>query len=167
MPSSTLTQKITPFLWFDTQAEAAARFYTGIFNNSKITATTYYNEATQAVSGKAPGSVMTVAFELDGQEFVTINGGPEFQFTPAISLVVNCESQAEVDRMWAALLANGGQAVECGWLTDQFGVSWQVVPVEMTQLLAEAAQTDPARGERMTQALLSMKKIDLDRIRNA
>ena len=123
-------QKITPFLWFDHQAEEAATFYTSIFKNSKIETVTRYGDA-----GTGPkGSVMTIAFELDGQEFVALNGGPHYQFTPAISLVVNCEGQEEVDHYWEKL-TTGGKEIQCGWLVDKYGVSWQIVPTVMIDML--------------------------------
>ena len=124
-------QRITPFLWFDSQAEEAADFYVSIFKNARIREASRYDEAASKASGRPKGSVMTVAFELDGQEFIALNGGPMFKFTEAISLVVNCETQAEVDHYWDKL-TDGGQEVQCGWLKDRFGVSWQVVPTVLT-----------------------------------
>jgi len=146
-------QKISPFLWFDDQAEEAARFYTSIFKNSKIEKIIRYGEA-----GPGPGgSVMTVAFELDGQKFTALNGGPHFKFTEAISLVVNCESQAEVDEYWAKL-SEGGQEVQCGWLKDKFGLSWQIVPVRLIELLEDK---DVERSQRVMKAMFKMKKLDI------
>ncbi len=156
-------QKITPFLWFSEQAEAAANYYVSIFRNSKITALTRYGAESAAASGRPEGSVMTVAFQLDGQDFVALNGGPEFSFTPAISFVVNCETQQEIDNMWAKLCA-GGIEVQCGWLTDKFGVSWQVVPAGLGQLLGGP---DAAAASRAMQALLQMKKIDIAALQRA
>ncbi|MHB9032042.1 MAG: VOC family protein [Anaerolineae bacterium] len=145
--------KITTFLWFNNQAEEAARFYTSIFPNSKITAISRYTEA-----GPAPaGTVMTVNFSLDGQEYTALNGGPEFKFTPAISLYVHCKNQEEVDRYWEALL-QGGQAVQCGWLTDKYGLSWQIVPDRLTELLQDK---DPKAVKRVTEAMLKMIKLDI------
>jgi predicted 3-demethylubiquinone-9 3-methyltransferase (glyoxalase superfamily) len=152
-------QRITPFLWFDTQAEQAATFYASIFKNSKITTVTRYQ-------GEGPGpvgQVMTVGFRLDGLDFVALNGGPQFKISPAISFVVNCESQQELDEMWEKLL-DGGKPVQCGWLTDRFGVSWQVVPTGLGALLSDE---DPARTKRVMHALMPMVKIDIDALRRA
>lgn len=150
-------QKITTFLWFDTQAEEAAKFYVSIFKDSKITAVTHYGD-----TGPGPkGSVMTVAFRLQGQEFVALNGGPQFKFTPAISLVVNCTSQAEIDEMWRKLSA-GGRPDRCGWLQDKYGLSWQVVPTVLKELLQ-----DPEKSQRVMKAVLEMDKLDLARLEQA
>jgi predicted 3-demethylubiquinone-9 3-methyltransferase (glyoxalase superfamily) len=152
-------QKITPFLWFDHQAEEAVGFYTSIFKDSKVGTVTRYGEA-----GPGPkGSVMTMAFELDGQGFVALNGGPQFQFTPAISFVINCESQEEVDHYWETLSA-GGQEIQCGWLRDKYGVSWQVVPTVLIDMLHDK---DAARAQRVMKAMLQMKKIDIPRLEEA
>jgi predicted 3-demethylubiquinone-9 3-methyltransferase (glyoxalase superfamily) len=152
-------QKITPFLWFDHQAEEAVGFYTSIFKNSKVGAVTRYSDA-----GPGPkGSVMTMAFELDGQGFVALNGGPQFQFTPAISFVINCESQEEVDHYWETLSA-GGQEIQCGWLRDKYGVSWQVVPTVLIDMLHDK---DATRAQRVMKAMLQMKKIDIARLEEA
>jgi predicted 3-demethylubiquinone-9 3-methyltransferase (glyoxalase superfamily) len=156
-------QRITPFLWFDHQAEEAARFYVSIFQKSRITAITRYDEEAARASGRPKGSVMTVAFELDGQRFTALNGGPIFPFTEAISLVVNCETQAEVDDFWAKL-SEGGQEVECGWLKDRFGVSWQVVPTLLTEMLEDK---DPEKSRRVMAALLTMKKLSIDGLKRA
>ena len=152
-------QKITPFLWFDDQAEEAARFYTSIFQNSKITGSAYYGKNSQ----KPEGTVMTVNFQLEGQDFIALNGGPYFTFTPAISLFVNCENQAEVDELWARLM-EGGEEEQCGWLKDKYGVSWQIIPVELMELINSS---DAERSARATQAMLQMVKIDLGKIRQA
>jgi predicted 3-demethylubiquinone-9 3-methyltransferase (glyoxalase superfamily) len=152
-------QKITPFLWFNGQAEEAAKFYTSIFRNSRI------NKVSRLGEG-GPGSgghVSTVAFELEGREFIALNGGPQFGFTEAISFVVNCETQAEIDEMWAKLTA-GGQESRCGWLKDRFGLSWQVVPPTIGQLLSS---DDPRRAGRVMQELMTMTKIDLKRLQDA
>jgi predicted 3-demethylubiquinone-9 3-methyltransferase (glyoxalase superfamily) len=142
-------QKVTPFLWFDHQAEEAVGFYTSIFNNSKIETLTRYGEA-----GPGPkGSVMTIAFELRGQKFTALNGGPHFKFTEAISFVVNCENQQEVDDMWAKL-SDGGQEVECGWVKDKYGLSWQIVPIALIEMMQDA---DAERKERVMKAMLKMK----------
>ena len=152
-------QKITPFLWFDQQAEEAMNFYVSIFPNSRVLGLHRYGEA-----GPGPaGSVMTASFILDGQEFVALNGGPTFRFTPAVSFVVNCRTQEEVDRMWA-LLGAGGREDQCGWLTDKFGLSWQVVPTALPELLGDP---DPAKSARVMQAMLQMKKIDIAALQRA
>jgi predicted 3-demethylubiquinone-9 3-methyltransferase (glyoxalase superfamily) len=152
-------QRITPFLWFDNQAEEAANFYTSVFKNSKVLTMTRYGAA-----GPGPkGSVMTVAFELDGQVFTALNGGPIFKFTEAVSFVVNCETQKEVDEYWEKLTA-GGQEVECGWLKDKYGLCWQIVPTVLFELLAS---TDAERSQRVMKAMLQMKKIDIDALKRA
>jgi predicted 3-demethylubiquinone-9 3-methyltransferase (glyoxalase superfamily) len=152
-------QKITPFLWYDTQAEEAAKFYVSIFKNSKIGKVTRYGEA-----GPGPkGSVMTVEFELDGQPFIALNGGPHFKFTEAISFSVDCETQQEVDEYWAKLSA-GGQEGPCGWLKDKFGLSWQVNPRVLGKMLSDP---DPAKSKRAMEAMLRMKKIDIAELEKA
>jgi predicted 3-demethylubiquinone-9 3-methyltransferase (glyoxalase superfamily) len=153
-------QKITTFLWFDDKAEEAAKFYVSIFPNSKIVGVARYTDV-----GPGPaGSVMTVDFELDGQQFVALNGGPQFPFTEAISLVVNCETQKEIDRTWDALSA-GGKIVQCGWLKDRYGLSWQVVP---TLLATEMRQTsDPARLNRVVKVVLESVKLDIEKLKAA
>jgi predicted 3-demethylubiquinone-9 3-methyltransferase (glyoxalase superfamily) len=146
-------QRITPFLWFDNQAEEAVSFYTSVFENSRIVTVNRYGEA-----GPGPnGSVMTIAFELEGQQFTALNGGPVYAFNPAISFVVNCEDQEQVDYYWDRLL-QGGSTMQCGWLTDQFGVSWQIVPTRLLELLADP---DPERAKRVTEAMLAMIKLDI------
>jgi predicted 3-demethylubiquinone-9 3-methyltransferase (glyoxalase superfamily) len=146
-------QKITTCLWFDTQAEEAANFYISVFKNSRIVHVSHYGEA-----GPRPaGMVMTVDFELDGQELVALNGGPEFAFTEAVSLQVNCESQAEVDRYWS-VLSEGGEEGPCGWLKDRYGLSWQIVPVALIELISDP---DTAKAQRVMAAMLQMKKIDI------
>lgn len=152
-------QKITPFLWFDHQAEEAVAFYTSIFKNSRITDIARYGEAGPGV----PGSVMTIAFELEGQRFVALNGGPAFNFTPAISFYVDCQTQAEVDDLWEKLTAEG-QVEMCGWLRDKFGVSWQIIPSALITMLNDP---DPAKAQRVTQAMLQMTKIDLAALKQA
>lgn len=146
--------KITPFLWFDHQAEEAARFYTSIFKNSKMGAVTRYGEN---MPGKA-GSVLTVTFEIEGVEYTALNGGPGHTFTDAISFVVHCESQAEVDDCWGKLTANGGREVACGWLKDKYGLSWQIIPALLLELITDP---DKAKAQRVTQAMLKMVKIDI------
>lgn len=158
-------QKITPFLWFDRSAEEAAAFYTGIFPNSRIKSLLKYDEAGAQASGMPAGTAMTVAFDLDGQEFVALNGGPHFKFSEAVSFVVNCESQDEIDHYWNRLGAGGNPAAQqCGWLKDRFGVSWQVVSVEAIRLLQD---DDKARATRVMGAILQMKKIDIAAVRKA
>jgi predicted 3-demethylubiquinone-9 3-methyltransferase (glyoxalase superfamily) len=156
-------QKISPFLWFDDQAEEAAKFYVSVFKNSTIGHIARYDGAGAEVSGRPRGSVMTVAFELDGQKFTALNGGPHFKFTEAISFVVDCDTQAEVDELWGKLTA-GGQEQPCGWLKDKFGVSWQIVPEELVELLTEP---DPKKSEKVMKAMLQMKKLDIDRLKEA
>ncbi len=146
-------QKITPFLWFDDKAEAAVAFYTGIFKDSRTVSVSRYSEAGP---GK-PGSVMCIAFQIEGQEFVALNGGPLFSFTPAVSFVVTCETQAEIDHYWERLL-EGGQPQQCGWLTDPFGLSWQIVPRRLSELLDDP---DRAKAQRVMAAMLRMIKLDI------
>ena len=151
--------KITPFLWFDTQAEEAAKLYTSIFKNSRIGKVARYGEA-----GPGPaGTVMTVEFELDGQPFLALNGGPAFRFTEAISFTIDCKTQAEVDEYWTKLSA-GGEEGPCGWLKDKFGLSWQVVPSVLPKMLSDK---DPAKANRVMAAMLQMTKIDLNGLQQA
>ena len=159
----TIKQKITPCLWFDTQAEEAARFYTSLFENSRITRISRYGAAGRDVHGKEPGSVMTVEFEIDGQTFVALNGGPHFKFNEAVSFVIACENQDEIDYFWSAL-SDGGRESQCGWLKDRYGVSWQIVPSILPQMMADA---DHAKSERAINALLKMKKFDLETLQRA
>ena len=156
-------QKITPFLWFDDQAEAAANFYVSIFKNSKIENVTRYGQADAEVSGRPKGSVMTVAFQLDEQEFIALNGGPVFKFTEAISFVVNCATQEEIDRLWDKL-PDGGKIMECGWLKDKYGVTWQIVPPVLKELLSDP---DPEKSQRVMKALIKMKKINIETLKQA
>jgi predicted 3-demethylubiquinone-9 3-methyltransferase (glyoxalase superfamily) len=156
-------QTITPFLWFDNQAEEAARFYTGIFKNSKIGTVARYGDAGANISGQRKGTVMTVDFRLDGQEFIALNGGSLFKFTEAISFVVNCQRQKEVDYYWEKL-SKGGKKGRCGWLKDKFGVSWQVVPTGIGQLFGGR---DPKKSERAMQAMLKMSKLDVAALKKA
>jgi predicted 3-demethylubiquinone-9 3-methyltransferase (glyoxalase superfamily) len=155
--------RITPYLWFDNRAEEAAAFYTSLFPNSRIVRTTRYSEPVAEAAGQEAGSVMVVEFELDGMRFVGLNGGPVFQFTEAISFLIGCESQEEVDRYWTAL-ADGGSEQQCGWLKDRFGISWQVVPTELFNMM-ESGQ--PERVGRISRALFQMKKIDLPALKRA
>lgn len=156
-------QKITPFLWFDNQAEDAMNFYVSVFKNSKVLSVQRYRQEAAEVSGRPKGSVMTASFLLDGQEFVALNGGPVYRISPAISFVVNCETQEEVDEYWKRLTA-GGEEVQCGWLTDKFGVSWQIVPTQLNKLLSDP---DPAKSGRVMQAMLQMKKLDIAGLKRA
>jgi predicted 3-demethylubiquinone-9 3-methyltransferase (glyoxalase superfamily) len=156
-------QKITPFLWFDSEAEEAARFYASIFRNSAIGKRSYYDAASAQAAGRPEGSVMTIAFTLDGQDFVALNGGPGFRFNESISFVVNCDSQEELDRLWERLTEDG-MPVQCGWLKDKFGISWQIVPSDLNELVSGP---DPARAQRAMGALMQMQKIDMDRLRMA
>jgi predicted 3-demethylubiquinone-9 3-methyltransferase (glyoxalase superfamily) len=158
-------QKITPCLWFDDQAEEAAEFYTSVFRNSKIGNVSRYSEAGQEVHGKPAGTVMTVAFELDGQTFTALNGGPIFKFNEAISLQVDCETQEEVDYYWQKLSEGGDEkAQQCGWLKDKYGVSWQIVPRILVEILND---TDKSKSQRAMTAMLKMKKIDIDELKRA
>jgi len=152
-------QKITPFLWFDGKAEEAVSFYISVFKNSNILKIARYLEG----SPGPQGTVMTVSFSLDGQEFVALNGGPQFKFTPAISFVVNCETQAEVDEFWEKL-SQGGEQHQCGWIQNKFGVSWQIVPRVLVELLSDA---DERKAKRAMAAMLQMTKIDIEALRNA
>jgi len=155
---------IMPCLWFDTQAEQAARLYTSVFPNSRIDAVSRYGESTGAAFGTEPGSVLAVSFELDGQAFTALNGGPVYRFNEAVSFQVQCDTQAEIDHYWEGLGAGGDpSARQCGWLKDRFGLSWQVVP----RLLSAWTTENPARAERVIQALLPMKKLDLAALRRA
>jgi predicted 3-demethylubiquinone-9 3-methyltransferase (glyoxalase superfamily) len=152
-------QKITPFLWFDGKAEEAAIFYTSIFKNSKIGRITRYGEA-----GPGPnGTAMSATFQLEGQEFMALNGGPQFKFTEAVSFFVNCETQEEVDELWEKLSA-GGEKGRCGWLKDQFGLSWQIIPSALGQMLGDK---DPEKSKRVMQAMLQMNKIDINALKQA
>ena len=152
-------QKITPFLWFDNQAEEAAEFYTSIFKNSKISSISRFGEEGPGVTGSA----MTVSFQIEGQEFTALNGGPHFEFTPAISFFVNCESQAEVDGLWDKL-SEGGEPEQCGWLKDRYGVSWQIVPGILLEMLQDE---DAEKSRRVTSAMLQMVKIDIEKLKLA
>jgi predicted 3-demethylubiquinone-9 3-methyltransferase (glyoxalase superfamily) len=152
-------QKITPFLWFNNNAEEAMNFYVSVFKNSKITSLTRYSEA-----GPGPkGTVMTGIFQIDGQQFYALNGGPQFKFTPAISLFVNCESQQEIDELWEKL-SEGGKKDQCGWLTDKFGLSWQIVPSVLGNLLHGS---DPVRSSRVMKTMLQMNKLDIQQLQQA
>jgi predicted 3-demethylubiquinone-9 3-methyltransferase (glyoxalase superfamily) len=157
-------QRIVTYLWFDTEAEEAAQFYVALFSSlygdSRITNVSRYGDA-----GPGPaGSVLTVAFELAGQEFLALNGGPMFKFTEAISLLVNCETQAEVDELWTKLTAGGGEESQCGWLKDKYGLSWQIIPTALGQMLSDP---DEAKAERVMKAMLQMRKIDVAALKRA
>lgn len=152
-------QKISPFLWFNGQAEAAARFYVSVFRNAEILHTTYYSEGLPFPAG----TVLTVQFVLDGETFTALNGGPEYAFTPAVSFSVSCETQEEIDELWSKL-TDGGQEVQCGWLVDRFGVSWQIVPKGLDRIFNSK---DPAASQRALQAMLGMKKLDLPALKRA
>jgi predicted 3-demethylubiquinone-9 3-methyltransferase (glyoxalase superfamily) len=152
-------QKITPFLWFDGQAEEAMNFYVSIFKNSKVGSVTRYGKA-----GPGPeGSVMSATFQLDGQDFFALNGGPHFKFTPAVSFFVNCETQQEVDELWEKLSA-GGREDRCGWLQDKYGLSWQIIPTALSEMLRDK---DPEKAKRVMQAMLQMVKIDIKGLQQA
>jgi predicted 3-demethylubiquinone-9 3-methyltransferase (glyoxalase superfamily) len=153
-------QKITPFLWFDNNAEEAMKFYTSVFKNSKIGKVTLYPEGSPGPAG----TVMVGSFQIEGQGFIALNGGPVFKFTEAISFVVNCESQEEVDHYWTKLTAGGGKEVECGWLKDKFGMSWQIVPTILSKLMEDK---DREKSKRVMQAMLKMKKIDIEGLKRA
>jgi len=157
-------QKISPFLWFDTEAEAAARFYASIFKDSEVGKITRYPTEAADRIGREPGSVMTVEFTLDGQEFVALNGGPNFKFTEAVSFVVMCETQEEVDYYWEKLTADGGEPGPCSWLKDKFGLSWQVQPRLLIELLGDK---DKAKAERVMNAMMEMGKIDVAALERA
>lgn len=157
-------QKITPFLWFDDKAEEAANFYVSVFKNSKLGNISRYGEAGEKAAGRQKGSVMTAEFQLDGQDFVALNGGPHFKFTEAISLVINCETQEEVDYFWEKLIEGGGEESRCGWLRDKFGLSWQVTPTILTEMMKDK---DPAKADRVMGAMLKMKKIEIEPLRRA
>jgi predicted 3-demethylubiquinone-9 3-methyltransferase (glyoxalase superfamily) len=157
-------QKVTPFLWFDNQAEEAAKFYTSVFENSKVGKILRCDEAAAKAAGGPVGSVLTIEFEIGGQKFTALNGGPEFKFNEAISFVVNCDTQEEVDYFWEKLSADGGQESQCGWLKDKFGVSWQIVPTILIEMLQDK---DSEKSERVRKAMLQMQKIDIKTLKEA
>ncbi len=156
-------QKITPFLWFDDKAEEAANFYVSIFKNSRMGTISRYGEEGAKVSGRAKGTVMTVTFQLDGQEFMALNGGPHFKFSEAISFLVNCETQQEVDELWEKL-SQGGKGGRCGWLKDKYGLSWQIVPTVLGKLMQDK---DAEKTKRVMNAVLQMEKLDINRLKQA
>ena len=156
-------QRITPCLWFDDQAEEAVNYYLSIFRNSKIVNVARYGEAGHEIHGRPAGTVMTIAFELDGQAFTALNGGPVFKFNEAVSLQVNCETQDQVDYYWERLTAGGDEkAQQCGWLKDKYGLSWQVVPIALADLIKDP---DSVRSQRVTEAMLRMKKLDIEQLK--
>ena len=157
-------QKITPFLWFDNNAEEAVNFYVSIFKNSKVGKVTRYDEASSKAAGRPEGSVMTMEFQLEGQDFTAINAGPHFKFTEAISFVVDCETQEEVDYFWGKLTADGGQESQCGWLKDKYGLSWQIVPRVLIEMIGDK---DRQKAQRVMEAMLQMKKIDIATLKKA
>jgi predicted 3-demethylubiquinone-9 3-methyltransferase (glyoxalase superfamily) len=158
-----VAQKITPFLWFDDKAEEAVKFYVSIFENSKIGHIARYGEEAARASGRPKGSVMIVTFQLEGQEFIALNGGPVFQFTEAVSFMVNCETQEEVDELWEKLSV-GGTEGQCGWLKDKYGLSWQVVPSVLGEMMQDK---DAEKSRRVMKAMLQMKKIDIQALKQA
>jgi predicted 3-demethylubiquinone-9 3-methyltransferase (glyoxalase superfamily) len=157
-------QKITPFLWFDDQAEDAVNFYMSLFKNSKIGRIFHYTEEAAEKTGRPVGSVLTIEFEIEGQKFVALNGGPVFKFNESISFVINCETQEEVDYFWRKLTADGGEESQCGWLKDKFGLSWQVTPTVLIDMLHDK---DPEKTERVMKAMLQMQKIDIKALKVA
>jgi predicted 3-demethylubiquinone-9 3-methyltransferase (glyoxalase superfamily) len=161
--TETNMQKITPHLWFEDNAEEAAKFYTSFFKNSRVIYITHYGESAAEVSGRSKGTVMTVTFELEGQRFMALNGGPIFKFSPAISFLVSCETQQEVDSLWEKL-SEGGEQEQCGWLKDRFGVSWQIVPSILSEMVQDK---DAKKSERVMKAMLQMKKLDIQGLRKA
>lgn len=156
-------QKITPFLWFDDKAEEAANFYVSLFKNSKITGITRYDEEGSKAAGRPKGTVMTVEFQLEGLEFTALNGGPHFKFTEAVSFVVNCETQEEIDKFWEKL-SEGGEKSRCGWLKDKYGLSWQIVPTVLAEMFLEK---DPEKSRRVMKAMLQMDKLDIKALQKA
>jgi predicted 3-demethylubiquinone-9 3-methyltransferase (glyoxalase superfamily) len=157
-------QKITAFLWFDDQAEEAVKFYTSIFKNSKVGRILRYSGEAAKASGRPVGSVLTIEFELEGQRFTALNGGPEFKFNESVSFVVNCETQKEVDYFWEKLTADGGQESQCSWLKDKFGLSWQVTPTVLIEMLQDK---DSEKAERVMNAMMQMQKIDIKTLKEA
>jgi predicted 3-demethylubiquinone-9 3-methyltransferase (glyoxalase superfamily) len=157
-------QKITPFLWFDDQAEEAVKFYTSVFKNSKVGRILRYGEEAASKSGRPAGSVLTIEFEIEGQKFVALNGGPQFKFNESVSFVVNCETQEEVDYFWGKLIADGGEESQCGWLKDKFGLSWQVTPTVLIDMLHDK---DSEKTERAMKSMLQMQKIDIEKLKAA
>jgi predicted 3-demethylubiquinone-9 3-methyltransferase (glyoxalase superfamily) len=156
-------QKIITFLWFDNNAEEAVNFYVSLFKDSKVLSVSRYGEAAAEAAGRPKGTVMLIEFQLAGQKFMALNGGPEFKFTSAISLLVNCETQEEVDELWEKL-SEGGETIECGWLKDKYGMSWQIVPTVQLEMIQDP---DAEKSERAMRAMLKMKKLDIQALREA
>jgi predicted 3-demethylubiquinone-9 3-methyltransferase (glyoxalase superfamily) len=163
MKHKRISKKFTPHLWFEDNAEEAAKFYTSIFKNSRVIDITHYGESAAEVSGRPKGTVMTVTFELEGQQFIALNGGPIFKFSPAISFLVSCETQQEIDDLWEKL-SEGGEQEQCGWLKDKFGVSWQIVPSILGKMIHHK---DVNKSERVIKAFLQMKKLDIQNLQKA
>jgi predicted 3-demethylubiquinone-9 3-methyltransferase (glyoxalase superfamily) len=157
-------QKITPFLWFNDNAEEAVKFYTSIFKRSRVGKIARYPEGAEKTTGRPAGSVMTIEFQIEGQDFVALNGGPVFKFNESVSFVVNCKTQKEVDNYWKKLTSGGGKEVQCGWLTDKFGLSWQIVPTLLEKLLADK---NAAKAQRVMLAMLQMVKLDVNKLKAA
>ena len=157
-------QKITPFLWFDNQAEEAAKFYTTVFKNSKVGRILRYDETSAKTAGRPAGSVLTIEFEIGGQKFTALNGGPQFKFNESVSFVVNCKTQEEVDYFWEKLTAGGGQESECGWLKDKFGLSWQITPTVLIDMLNDK---DPKKAGQVMKAMMQMQKIEINKLKAA
>ena len=157
-------QKITPFLWFDNNASEALEFYKSVFKNTTISNTSYYSEESAKMSGLPAGTLMTATLNIDGQEFIVLNGGPIFKFTEAVSFVVSCEDQAEVDEYWDKLTSDGGEESQCGWLKDKFGLSWQIVPEQLGEYLGNP---DPIKSQKAIQAMMQMKKLDINEFEKA
>jgi len=157
-------QKITPFLWFDDQAEQAAKFYTSVFKNSKVGRILRYDETSAKTAGRPAGSVLTIEFEIGGQKFTALNGGPQFKFNESVSFVVNCETQNEIDYFWEKLTAGGGQESECGWLKDKFGLLWQITPTVLIDMLNDK---DPKKAGQVMKAMMQMQKIEINKLKAA
>jgi predicted 3-demethylubiquinone-9 3-methyltransferase (glyoxalase superfamily) len=157
-------RKITPFLWFDHQAEEAVKFYTSVFKNSKVGRILRYGENAAKAAGGPVGSVLTIEFEIEGQKFVALNGGPQFKFNESVSFVVNCDTQEEVDYYWGKFTVDGGEESACGWLKDKFGLSWQVTPTVLIDMLHDI---DSEKAERVMKAMLQMQKIDIEKLKAA
>ena len=157
-------KSITPFLWFDHQAQEAVKFYTSVFNDSRIGRILRCNEEVAKASGQPAGSVLTIEFKIAGQKFVALNGGPQFKFNESVSFVVNCETQEEIDYFWQKLTADGGEESQCGWLRDKFGLSWQITPTVLIDMLHD---DDPQKAERVMHAMLQMQKIDIAKLKAA
>lgn len=156
--------KITPFLWFDDEAEEAVKFYTSVFKNSGISRISYYPDAAAKNSGRPSRSVMTISFKLNGQDLIALNGGPNFKFTEALSLMVHCDTQAELDRYWKKLASGGGKEVECGWLKDKYGVFWQIVPKFIIDLISDK---DRGKADRVMQVVMTSVKLDFKKLKEA